>query len=57
MFNLGYKEIVLNSDSSIDITGDVLSIEGYGTFNKTDAAFIAQPSFDVAIDPVQGIAI
>ena len=57
MFNLGYKEIVLNSDASIDITGDVLSIEGYGTFNKTDAAFVAQHSFNVAVDPVQEIAI
>jgi len=50
MFNLGYKEIVLNTLDGVSITpsGDVLRVQGYGTFKNTDAAFIANHSVVMA---------
>jgi len=38
MFNLGYKEVLLNSDEGVTLDGDVLKIKGYGAFDKTKAA-------------------
>ncbi|MCK5788268.1 MAG: hypothetical protein KAH32_04690 [Chlamydiia bacterium] len=47
MFNLGYKEVILNSGNGVTGDSSVLSIEGYGTFKQGQTSNpIVTPSED-----------
>jgi len=54
MFDLGYKQIVINSDSVVeDIGGGVIKIEGFGTFDPADS-IVGEGFNEVAVVPVAG---